>query len=116
MIAIDFDGTIARYDGVTSPDDLGEPIPGAIEFLRALHKAGYTLAIFSARATDPIGKRAIEQWVAKHDLDGIIEFVTYEKLVDFELLIDDRAIRFEGDYRDTLKQVLRAGRRKSEKE
>lgn len=95
---------------------MGEPIPGAIEFIRLLQKAGFSLAIFSARASDPIGKRAIEQWIVKHGLDDAIEFVTHEKLPDFLLLIDDRAIRFEGDYRDTLKQILKTERGKPEQE
>lgn len=109
MIAVDFDGTIAEWTRWTSAEDVGAPIPGAIEFIRALQKAGYRVAIFSARAHDPIGKKAIEQWIKKQGLGDIIEFVTHEKLPDFRLFIDDRAIRFEGDYRDTLKQILKIG-------
>ena len=108
MIAIDFDGTIAKYDGYKGWSDVGEPMPEALQFLRTVAKIGYPLAIFSARARDPKGKQAIEQWVKKHKLDDIIELVTHEKLPDFILIVDDRAIRIEdGNYRDVLKQIVK---------
>lgn len=112
MIAIDFDGTLAVYESFEGIESVGEPIEGAIEFVRALRKMDIRLAIFSARAYDPKGKRTIENWIIEHDLQDDIEFVTHEKLPEFDLIVDDRAIRFEGDYRDALKQIIKTGRGK----
>ena len=113
MIAIDFDGTIAQYDGWQGVESVGEPIPGAIAFIKALRELGFELAIFSARAHPDHGvggKRAIEQWVDKYGLSNDILFVTHEKLPEFDLIIDDRGITFSGDYREVLKQILKSGR------
>jgi len=111
MIAIDFDGTIAKYDEFKGWNDVGEPMPEALQFLRTVARLGHPLAIFSARARDPQGKRAIERWVKKYKLDDIIKLVTHEKLPEFLLIVDDRAIRIEdGNYRDVLKQIVKAMR------
>ncbi len=108
IIAVDFDGTIASYaDGWEGWDVVGEPIPGALEFLKALHKAGHRIMIFSARARAPEGKKAIEEWIVEYGLDDIIEGVTHEKLPYFSLIVDDRAIRFEENFRDILKFILK---------
>ena len=111
MIAIDFDGTIAKYDEYEGWDNVGKPMPEALQFLRTVARLGYPLTIFSARARDPGGKRAIEQWVKKYKLDDIIKLVTHEKLPEFLLFVDDRAIRIEdGNYRDVLKQIVKTMR------
>lgn len=110
MIAIDFDGTIAKHDGYKGWDDVGEPMPEALQFIRTVAKLGYPVAIFSARARNPGGKLAIERWVKKHKLDDIIELVTHEKLPDFLLIIDDRAIHCDGNYRDVLKEIIKRTR------
>ena len=111
MIAIDFDGTIAKYDEFGGWEKVGEPMDEALQFLRTLARLGHPLAIFSARARDPKGKRAIEQWVKKHKLDDIIKLVTHEKSPDFILMVDDRAIHCDdGNYRDVLKEIIKRTR------
>lgn len=40
IIAVDLDGTIAEYDGWKGDDIIGDPIPGAREFLLELSKLG----------------------------------------------------------------------------
>lgn len=112
MLALDFDGTIAEHSNFEGMSVVGEPMQGALDFISQLHQMGYRLAIFSARAGDPAGKRAIEQWVIEHDLRDVIEFVTPLKLPIFDLIIDDRAIKFDGSYRDVMKQIIKSGRGK----
>lgn len=93
-LAIDFDGTIACYESGSFREDVcGEPIIGAIEFLRAL-ATKYDLVIFSARASTFRGKNAILQWIREHNLRSIISDVTNEKKYSFMAFIDDRAIAF----------------------
>jgi len=53
LIAIDFDGTIVKQ-GDTDYDDLATPLqlmPGALEGLKALKKAGHVLLLWSNRAS-----------------------------------------------------------------
>lgn len=108
MIAIDFDGTIAKYGEYKGWNSVGEPIDEALQFLRTVAKLGEPLAIFSARARDPRGKRAIERWVKEHKVDDIIKLVTHEKLPTFLMIVDDRAIHCQdGNYRDVLKEIIK---------
>ena len=107
-IGVDFDNTIAEYSGWTSADDVGDPFPNAISFLTALNQMGLEVYIFSARALDPKGKRAIEDWVKKY-ANGLVKGVTSEKLGVFDVIVDDRAIYFNGDYKEVLKEIIRRG-------
>lgn len=63
-ICIDFDGTIVdhRY-----PDDIGEPVPGAIEWLKKWHNAGAKLILFTMRS----GKHLDEatRWFMWHEIE-----------------------------------------------
>lgn len=50
IIAVDFDGTIVKHNHhETNPDKL-EPVPGAVDALKALKRAGHTLILWSTRA------------------------------------------------------------------
>jgi len=106
VIAIDFDRTIAEHGTWEEMDRVGEPLPGAIKFLRTLSKID-DLCILSARAADPEGLKAIQEWVDKNGVSDIISRISHEKLSDIEILIDDRAIHFDGDFRAVLKEVVR---------
>lgn len=99
-LAIDFDGTLVEHDPIYNPHSVGETIPGAIEFLRALSQK-YTLVIFSARATEESGKKAIYAWIRRYNLRHIIYDVTNEKKYSYRYIIDDRAICFReaNDYK-----------------
>lgn len=48
-LCIDFDGTIVdhRYP------DIGEPVPGAIQWLKRLHKCGGRIILFTMRSDEP---------------------------------------------------------------
>lgn|SRR5512135_258223 len=109
-IGLDFDGTLAQYSGFAGMDVTGEPLPGALSFLKALHELGCHIAIFSARAKDARGKLAIERWLDQHGVRQYVELVTHEKLPDYDVIIDDRAIHFDGDYKVVLKELLRRSR------
>ena len=106
-VAVDFDATIAEYEhGQFSWSDVGQPIPGAIAFIKALKELGFNVVIFSARAKDAGGKRAIEGWVDKH-ASGLVSLVTSQKLPEFDVMVDDRAIHFDNNYKEVLKEILR---------
>lgn len=111
QIAIDFDGVIHKnskgfYDGTV----YDEPIEGAFESIKKLHKEGYSIVVFTAKVKPdrPLveGKTGIElikEWFAKYKMLPYIKEITSEKPRAL-VYIDDRAIRFT-NWDDTLNLV-----------
>jgi hypothetical protein len=98
--ALDFDAVVNTYSGWKGVDELYEPRPGLQKFLDELRFAGYTeLVIHSTR--DP---ERIESWLEKHRILGI-DRITREKPLAIAYL-DDRAIRFHGDFEEALKEAI----------
>ncbi len=61
---VDFDGTIAAYDGWKGPGVYGEPLPGARETLAQLQAAGWEIIIFTARNWEE--RAALEAYLHRH--------------------------------------------------
>lgn len=104
-IGIDLDGTIAQYDGWRGHTSIGPLLPGAIEFLHELKRRGYQLVLFSARACDIEGRRAIAAYLIENKIMELFEGITHEKLYKFAAFVDDRAIAFKGNYDVVLGQL-----------
>jgi hypothetical protein len=101
-ISIDFDGTICEEGPFVAPHIIPYgPEPFAVEAVTKLSKY-FTIIVFSVRAQSEGGKKAIEDWMSKHK-------VPYSKVTDRKegcvLYIDNRALRYIGDWKETLKQV-----------
>jgi len=99
-IAIDFDGVLAQYEGWKGEEHLGTPLPGALDFIKALCDAGYEVVIFTTRAGTSQGIDRLEGWLMFHGLgDELIEqlVITCIKLPAW-LYIDDRCFLFKGAY------------------
>jgi hypothetical protein len=101
-IAIDFDGTLCEYPKFIAPDKIPyEPIEGARDAVVTLSKY-FKIVVFSVRAKTEPGKKAIAEWMSKHD-------IPYNSITDRKpssvLYIDDNAIRFEGDWKKILHAV-----------
>jgi hypothetical protein len=94
-IGVDFDGTIARYDGWKGPTHLGEPLMGMINKVKQWLAEGKTVKIFTARvATDddmPIPEKVklIQDWCEQHI--GQRLDVTAVKDPGCEAIYDDKA-------------------------
>jgi hypothetical protein len=101
-IVLDFDGVLHDYDEWRGAEVIGEPVEGALDFVWWLKERGYGLRIISVRAAHEGGKVAIQKWLKKHGFPKIS--VSHEKKGGC-LYIDDRAIRFEGDF-DQMYQYL----------
>ncbi len=97
-IALDFDGVLHKYNGYQN-GKIDVPIAGALDAVNALLDAGNTVVVFSTR-----DKTMIESWLRQHDFPELK--VTNVK-EPFYVIVDDRAVTFEGvwsaDYIDTLK-------------
>lgn len=103
-LCFDFDDTL--YHRST-----GEPIAGAAEALRQLHTDGYTILISSSRMNPELWgdlvqfrEKEIVEWMEKHK-------IPYNKIVPFkpaaDPYIDDKALRFEGDWEKTLEEIIK---------
>ena len=93
-VAVDFDGVLNNYQGY-NPDDLGTIREGAREFLEVLYSK-YTIIIYSTRNSSDI-----IHWLKKYHLDKYVAKVT-DKKPPAVAYIDDRAVRFNGDYKECL--------------
>lgn len=98
-LSIDIDGVIA----VIREDldyQLCDPIPGAREALQKLREDGYFLILHTARHINKL--RATQQWLNEHG-------IPFDHLVmgkpTARYYIDDRALRFEGDWSAMLDRI-----------
>ncbi|GGD87350.1 hypothetical protein GCM10011390_02580 [Aureimonas endophytica] len=112
LVALDFDGVLHGYESgwkgaSTIPD---RPVPGAMEFLKALHDDGrFRTVVVSSRLKDFDGLEAVRRWL-EGELDaafGAREGTEIFLSLDFSkvrppahVTIDDRGIQFTGVWPD----------------
>lgn len=96
LVCVDFDGVLNDYEGWRGPNYMYSPRPGAKEFLQELQKE-YVVAIFSTRP--PYN---IREWFELYNMP-------YDKIVTEKVpavaYIDDRALRFDGNYHKVLYEL-----------
>lgn len=97
-IAIDLDGVLDEYDGKYDKDNIPNLRIGAKDFVAALSK-DYNLILFTTR--EP--KKA-KKWLIESNLDEYFTDITNKKPLAY-VYIDDRALKFEGDYNKTLNEI-----------
>lgn len=90
-ILIDLDGVLNTYTGNYDENVIPDIKVGAKEFLEELHK-NYEIKLFTTRNI-PLA----EKWIIDNNLEKYFSAVTNTKEPAW-LYIDDRCIRFEGDY------------------
>ncbi len=112
ILAIDFDGVLHSYiSGWKGPRTITDaPIAGAIEWLKSLipdqddafapRHYYFDVQIFSSRARHFGGRAAMRRWLLRHGLTrGELESIRFPRLKPPSiLLIDDRALRFDGTF------------------
>ncbi|MEH4266377.1 hypothetical protein [Klebsiella aerogenes] len=89
-IGVDFDGVLATYD-ITQGKGLGKPVPAMVSRVKGWLRNKQDVRVFTARAGDPIQKKAVSDWLAENGLGGL----TVTNVKDFGMLElwDDRAVR-----------------------
>lgn len=108
VLAVDFDGVAAQYNGWKGEDHLGRPMPGLERFLEEVIKQGWNIILHSCRPAWRLQKWAEQYGLARY-------FVGYNENPYFNnhpqeksckpvatMYLDDRAVRFHGDWNEVL--------------
>jgi hypothetical protein len=105
-ICLDFDGVVHLYSkGWKGPAEIYDPpVPGAAEAISNLRDSGFNVVIFSTRASTEAGWIAMIDWFTKYQI--CIDDIVKEKPPAM-VYVDDRALRFEGDWGETLKTIAK---------
>ena len=108
ILLVDFDGVIHSYTSpwTTAAEIPDPPVEGAIAFLLGALKE-YEVMVFSSRSHQPGGISAMRRWLREHGAGAWHETPDGPGLEDISfptvkppafLTIDDRCIRFTGDW------------------
>lgn len=99
-ICLDFDGVVNSYrSGWSGIDSIPDPpIHGTERAIDRLRR-DYRVVIHSARCATETGRQAIEAWLKKYNIE--VDEVCEHKPPAL-VYIDDRAIRFQGNWADTM--------------
>ena len=97
-ILIDLDGVLNTYTGDFDENIIPPIKEGAYELIKELSQ-NYKIIIFTVRNTLIASK-----WLIENGLDKYIENVTNIKEPAY-LIIDDRCIKFNGDYEKLKKEI-----------
>ena len=102
-IVFDFDGVINSYkhgwQGVSTISD--PPVSGIKEEIARIRKK-YRVVVVSTRATQPAGKKAIEDYLHKYNIE--VDDIVGHKVAGIAY-IDDRAIPFKGKAEGLLEEI-----------
>lgn len=95
-IVLDFDGVIHSYgSGWKGADQIPDPpTQGAREAIARLREQ-YAVVVVSSRCHQPGGIEAVKAWLSANGIE--VDDVTNDKPPHI-VVVDDRALRFEGDW------------------
>lgn len=97
-ICVDFDGVLNNYEGWKGEDELYTPREDAYYFLGMLSQK-YKVIIHTTRNSEKV-----KEWLKKYRMDKFVSDITSNK-VPAMIYIDDRGLKFNGDFVETLKQI-----------
>lgn len=97
---VDLDGVLNNYSGKYNEYEVPTIKDGAKEFLEELSK-NYDIEIFTVR-----NKIRTIEWLQKNGIIHLIKEVTNVKNPYASIIIDDRAIGFDGNFKKTLEATI----------
>ena len=92
-VAVDYDGVLSIPGSGVSAE--------AVEWLEALCEEGGAW-VLSSKAHDPAGAYAIRKALVDHGFDPRVMPVISDRKMRHDVLVDDRAFRFTGQYPDMI--------------
>lgn len=98
-LLIDLDGVLNTYKGTYKENEISPPRSGVKEFLEKI-SIDYDIEIFTVR-----DKTLTQNWLDKYDLAKYVKNITNEKKQYASIIIDDRALKFNGDFTQTLNDI-----------
>ena len=99
ILLIDLDGVLNTYNGNFNKDIIPKPRDGVQEFLKELAK-NYLIEIFTVR-----NKKLTCKWLQENNLDKYVYDITNVKNPYTSIIIDDRALRFNGNFEQTFLEI-----------
>lgn len=99
-ILIDLDGVLNEYTGDFDKNIIPDVKQNAIEFIKKLSNE-FELKLFTTR-----NKILASKWLVANNLDEYFTDITNIKELSW-LIIDDRCIRFNGDYEELYNDIKR---------
>jgi len=104
IVAIDFDDTLMNPHDVATGYRMGRPEKGAVLATQELVRMGHSIVIFTARnVQDPPQRKAVADWLDFFHIP--YHGITNIKQPEFDVMVDNRALRFEGDWAITLHRL-----------
>ena len=97
---VDLDGVLNNYDGNYNEKEIPQPKDNVENFLIKLSSV-YEIHIFTVRNKDLTYK-----WLKNYNLDKYIKEITNIKNPYASIIIDDRAINFNGNFSEILNQAI----------
>lgn len=112
---IDLDGTLAEHSPDWMYEEFGRALPTSLSLLKQLKTNGFKIFVYSSR-TDTVtlvrGKarvkknvEGIHDWLQREGLYPFIDGI-WEKDKPLGIIVDDRAVHFDGNLNKTIKDVL----------
>jgi len=100
LICIDLDGVLNNYDGNFDETKIPKMRNGVKEFLQKLSQ-NYRIEIFTTR-----NLKLTILWLSENDLIQYVENVSNVKNQYASVIIDDRAINFDGDLEGMYQKII----------
>ncbi len=105
-IAVDFDGTLANYDGWTGENTLGTIRPDVVRVLRRLRYEGWKIIVHTTRSPESIRQHLLQSNVPFDDINRNLDYTNHGCKPVATVYWDDRALRYSGDAELDIESIL----------
>jgi hypothetical protein len=105
IIAVDFDGVIAEYEGLTETSVIGAPRKDVIDALNQLRAEGWKIVVYSCRGAHEIHPYLKQNAVPFDEINPSPPNPTKGTKPRATVYWDDRACRYSGDALEDLQRI-----------